>query len=110
MNIHDSMERTNSGPKMVIPLPIYLYDSFPFRVTMKRTIFSRRSHACLRLLGEDTGDQASGDRAATLPQVEAATGLHSDGKEGLDDHFDVVTGHGALGLVFAREAHSGRDI
>jgi hypothetical protein len=64
--------------------------------------FFVRSSALLRLLPcltEDTGDETSGDCAATLAHVEALALLENVGLVELADHLDVVTGHDELGGV-----------
>lgn len=61
---------------------------------------------CLNLV-HDAGHQASGDGATTLTDVETLASLSSNGAKGLEDHFDVVTGHHTLGLVLTGEAQVG---
>jgi hypothetical protein len=57
----------------------------------------------VRLL-DNTSDQTSGDSAATLTNVEALTGLGSDGVVGLEDHLNVVTWLDAPGHIAIGEA------
>jgi hypothetical protein len=60
--------------------------------------------ACREHLLNDTGDQTSGDGAATLTDVETLTGLGSDGVVGLEDHLNVITGHDTSGEITIGEA------
>lgn len=53
---------------------------------------------------DDTGNQTSGDGAATLTDVEALTGLGSNRVVGLEDHLNVVTGLDTFGHVAIGEA------
>lgn len=61
-----------------------------------------------RLFVEDTSDDTSGDGTTTLTNVEALVVLNGNRAVSLEDHFDVVTGHGAAAGVFTLERESTR--
>jgi hypothetical protein len=78
------------------------------RSVCSRPIWPRSSKT--NLLVHHTGDQTSGDGAATLTDVEALTSLGGDGAVSSEDHLDVVTGLDAAGLVTIGEGEVTRLI
>lgn len=54
---------------------------------------------CGHLILHDTGHQTGGDGTTTLTDVKALASLSGNRTIGLQDHFDVVTGHDSLGVI-----------
>lgn len=60
------------------------------------------------LFVEDTSDDTSSDGTTTLTDVETLVVLNGNRAVGLEDHLDVVTGHGSAAGVFTLEGEGTR--